>query len=159
MPCFPGNTLACRISTSFRMLESYSTLCCLSTRALHTLCILIGLLHPSEFFPPIHIPKTLLKNSSCGTEAAIDSPDPSHEYYGWPNIVDALGFMNLSTMDPLALPRSLSTVVSRNVYNLFMINVSGRRLLPNFLFDVPWENKFWCRLHPWLSYYCSILQI
>ena len=30
-------------------------------------------------------------------------------------------------------------------------------LLPNFLFAVTRENKFWCRLHPWLIHYFFIL--
>ena len=43
----------------------------------------------------------------CGTETAIDGPGPSSEYTGWQNIVDDLGLMNLSTISPLAFPRSL----------------------------------------------------
>ena len=69
--------------------------------------------------------KALLKNTSCGPETAIDGPVPHNEYTRCPNIFDALGLMNLSTMDPLFFPRALFTVVANNVYKLSMINTYG----------------------------------
>ena len=105
MPFFPGTTLAHLIATSYCRLEIRSTIICFNPKALHTLCILIGLQHPSEIcFPSIHIPNALLKNSSCGPGTSINGPRPSRKYAGWKNIVDALGFMNLYTMDTLELP-------------------------------------------------------
>ena len=104
MPCFPGTNFPRLIAISCRRLDSYSILCCLSPKSLHTSCILIGLQQQSETcFPPIHIPNVLVKNSSCGPETAIYGPGPSSEYTGYPNIVDALGLMNLSTMEPIVL--------------------------------------------------------
>ena len=89
--------------------------------------ILIGLHHPSEmFFPPIHKSKALLKIFTYASETAMDGPVPYREYSGWPNIVYALGFMNLSTMDPLAFPRTLSNVVINDVSKLSMINANGQ---------------------------------
>ena len=83
MLCFPVTTISCLISTSCCRLDSCSTLICLNPKALHTSCIRIGLQQPSEkYFPPIHIPKSPLKNSSFGPETAIDGPSPSNEYTG-----------------------------------------------------------------------------
>ena len=63
MPYFPGTTLDHLIDTSCRMLDICSTLICLNLNSFHTSCILIGIQQPSEkFFPPIHIPRVLLKN-------------------------------------------------------------------------------------------------
>ena len=62
--------------------------------------------------------KALLKNTSCGPETAIDGPVPHNEYTGRRNIVDNLGLMNLSTLDPLAFPQALSTVMANNVSKL-----------------------------------------
>ena len=62
MPFFKATTLSRIISNSCHVIYSCSTLFCLGPKALHTLCILIGLQHLSEkLFPPIHIPKSLLK--------------------------------------------------------------------------------------------------
>ena len=126
MPFFLGTTITRLIATSCLSLESCYNLRCLSPIALHTFYILIGLQHPSEkTFPPIHISKSLLKNSLCGPETSIDGPGPSSEYSGWTNHVDALGMIKLSIMDPLALPRDLSNVVANNISKLSMINASG----------------------------------
>ena len=126
MPCFTCTTLAHLIDTSCRRLDSCSTISCLNPKALHNLCILIGIQHPSEkCFPPIHKAKSSLKNTSCSPDTAIDSPGPPREYNGCPNIVDALDVMNLSTMDPLVFLQALSTVVANNVSKLSMINASG----------------------------------
>ena len=142
------------------MVDSHFTLSCLNTKSLHTSCILIGLYHPTEkCFPPIHKARALLKKASCGPDTAIDVSGPSIEYTGRSKIVDALGLMNLSTMDPLVLPQALSTVMANNVSKLSMINTSGGGFLPNIIFTVLWENKFCCRLHTWTCHYCSILGI
>ena len=74
----------------------------------------------------------MLKNSSCGPETVINGSYPCSEYSGWENIVDAIGLLNLSTMDPLVLPRSLSTVVANDVSKLSMISTSGGSYLPKF---------------------------
>ena len=125
MSCFPGTTLARLVATYCRSINSCSTLFYLSTKALHTSCIMIGLHQPSEtFFTPIHIPNTLLKKSSCGPETAIYGPITSSEYTGCTQIVHALGLMDLSTMAPLVLSRALSTVVSNDVSKLSTINTS-----------------------------------
>ena len=142
MPCFPGTTLVCLVSTCCRRLDNYSTLFCLSPIYIHTSCIPIGLQHPYEkWFPPIHTPKALLKNSSYGPETTIDGPGASIEYSRWPDIIYALGLMNLSTMDLLAIPQYLSTVVENNVSKLSMINTSGRVSFPIFLYSYLGENK------------------
>ena len=117
MPCFSGTTLAHIIATSCRILDRCSTLCGISSKSLHTLC--------KKCFPPIHIQKSLLEFSSCGPDTAINGPCPSIEYSRWPNIVDSLGLINLSTMAPLVLPRDLSTMVFNKVSKLSMINSSG----------------------------------
>ena len=94
MSCFTGTPLVRLIYSSYRRIESCSNLICLSPRSFHISRILIGLQHPSEkHFLPIHIPKVLLKNSSCVPETEINGPGPYSEYYGCPNIVDALGLM------------------------------------------------------------------
>ena len=125
MPCFPGTTLAHIIANSFRRIDSCSTLSYLNPKALHTSFILIGLYHKTEkCYPPIHKEKSLLKHFSCGPYIEMDSPGPSNEYNGWPNIVHALGLMNLSTMALLVLPQALYTVVADNVSKLSMINTS-----------------------------------
>ena len=79
---------------------------------------------------------------------ALDGPGPSNEYTGWPNIFDALGLMNLYTMAPLVLPRSLSTVVDHDVSKLSMINASGGGFLTSFIVAVPWENIFGAGIIP-----------
>ena len=142
MPCFPGTTLARIIATSCHRLEICSTIFCLSPRFLHTLCILIGLQHPSDSPPPIHIPRALLKNYSCGTETKIDSPGPSSEYYGWPNIFYSLGLIILYTMDPLALPRALYTVAANYISKLSMINAFGGCSFPTFTLLCPGRTDF-----------------
>ena len=76
--------------------------------------------------------KALLKNTSCGPETAIDGPVPHNEYTRCPNIFDALGLMNLSTMDPLVLTRALLTVEAKDVSKLSIINKSGRASFPNY---------------------------
>ena len=83
-----------------------------------------------------------MKNSSCGPETAIDGPGPSNEYTGWPNIVDDIGLMNIYTMDPLALPRDLSTVVANDVSKLSMLNASGGGSFPTFSFLFPGRTTF-----------------
>ena len=133
MPCFPGTTIARLIDISCRRIDSCSTLIYLSINSLYTSCILIGLQNPYEnCFPPIHIPKTLLKTSSCGPDTQIDGPGSSRKYYGWKTIVDALSLINLSTIDPLALQRTLSTVVTNYVSKLSMINAYGGISFPKF---------------------------
>ena len=141
MPCFISTTLVRLIATSCHRLDSCSTLFCLSPKALHNFCILIVLQRPYEKNPPINIPKSLLKNSSCGHETAIYGPVSYIEYSGWPNIVDDIGLIKLSEIDSLALPQALSTVVAKDVSKLSMINASGGGFLPKFLFAVPWEKQ------------------
>ena len=53
---------------------------------------------------PIHIPKVLLKNYSCGPDNEIESPGPSREYSGWTNAVGDVGLMNLYKMNPFVFP-------------------------------------------------------
>ena len=78
-----------------------------------------------KLFPPIHISKALLENSICGPYTATDGPVQSRKYTECPKIVDALGLMNVSTMNPLVFPRALSTVAAKNVSKLTMTNTSG----------------------------------
>ena len=166
MPCFPGTTLACLIATSCHRLDSCSTMSCLNRKTLHTYCILIGIQKPSEeCFPPIHILKAQLKNSSCRPDTAIDGPGPFREYTGCPNIVDDLYFMNFSTMDPLVLPRALSNMVVNYVSKLSIINASGGVSLPNFSFLCPGVTSFGTGFIPvpttivlsWVfNYFCGI---
>ena len=147
---FPGTNISFLIATSYRRIDSCSTLSCLNPKSLHISCILIGLQQPSEkCFPPIHIAKALLKNSPCGPDTAIDRPGTSSEYTRCPNIVYSLGLMKLSTMDPHVLPQFLSTVVANDVSKLSLINASGGGFFLSFLFSVPWENNFLCPLNPW----------
>ena len=139
MPCFPDTTLARLIATSCHRLDSCYTIICLNPKDIHNSYSLIGLQQPPEKrFPPIHILKSLLKNPSCAPETAIYGHGPSNEYIGWPNIVDDIDFMNLSTMDPLVLPQVLSTMVANNVSKLSTINVSGEGVTSQF--------SLWCVL-------------
>ena len=157
MPCFPGTTLVSLIDTSCRRIYSCSTLSCLNTKALHTSCILIGIQHPSgKCFPPIHIKKALLENSSYGPKTAIDGSGPSNEYTGWPNIVYDLVLMNFYTMDPLLFPRALYTVVAKDFSKLSMINTSGGGSFPISLCCALGE-KNWCGIHTCLRHFCSTL--
>ena len=131
VPYFPGTTFPRLIVTSCIIIDICSTIFCLSHKSLHTSCILIGMKQPSKkCFLPIHMQKLVLKNSSCGPETAIDGPGTSNEYIGWPNIVDAIGLMNLSTMYPLVLSRALSTMVTNDIYKLSTINTSGGGSFP-----------------------------
>ena len=84
MPCFPGTTLDRLRDNSCVRLVRCSTIICLNPKALHTSYIMIRLQKPpKKLFPPIHIPKALLKNSSRGLYTNIDSPGPSREYTGF----------------------------------------------------------------------------
>ena len=149
VPCFSVTALARLRAISFRRLGSFSALFFLSPKAIHTLCILIDLHHPSKkCFPPIHVPKSLLKNSLCKPDTAIDGPGPSMQYSGWPKIVDALGLINLFTMDPLALPQALSTLVANNVSKLSIINAFGEGSFPTFSLMCS-RRKIIFRIHPW----------
>ena len=132
MPSFPGTTIAHLIANSCHRPDSYSTLSCLNHKALHNVCILIGLHQPYEKIMCIHKTKALLRKYSCGSCTAIDGPGPSRKYTGCPNIFHALGLMNLSKMDPLMLPQALSTVMANDVYKLSIINASGRVSFPTF---------------------------
>ena len=112
------------------------------------------------FSLPIHIPKALLKNYSCGPDNEIDVPGPSIEYDRWPNIFDALGLINLSTADPLLLPRDLSTVVYNDVSKLSMINKSVEFFLPTSSLLFPRRTNFGADLNPIpttnVLYFCGI---
>ena len=67
IPCFPGTTLSCITYTSYLSIDRCSTICCRITRYINNLCILICLhLPPEKYFPPIHIPESLLKNPHVG---------------------------------------------------------------------------------------------
>ena len=158
MPCFTGITISRLISALCLIIYRCYTLCYLSPKAVHTSCILIGLQQPPEkYFPPIYTPKELLKQSSCVPKITINGPCLYIEYMGWPNIVDALGLMNLPTMDPLAFHQASYILVANNVSKLSIINVYGEGFLFNFIFTVPWENIFWCGLNPWPCCYCYVL--
>ena len=148
MTYFPGTTLACLIATSCHRLDRCPTLFCLSPKATHTLCILIDLQHLHEkLFPPIHIPKELLKNSSCGYDTANNGPNPYIKYSRWKNISDAIGLMYLSTMATPDLPHALSTMVSNNVYELSMIKPFGGVSFPTLSFLLPVE-MLWYQINP-----------
>ena len=86
--------------------------------------------------------KITVENSSCGPDTEINGSGPSIKYYGWPKIVDAIGLMNLSTMDSLELPRALSTVVVNDISKLSTINASGGVSFPTFYFLCPGRNVF-----------------
>ena len=62
---------------------------------------------------------------SCVLENAIAGPGLSRDYAGWPNTVNCLGLMKLSTMSPLEFPQALSTVVANNVSKLSMMKLIG----------------------------------
>ena len=159
MPCFPGTTLACLIANYFHRLYRCSTNFCLSPISLHTLCILIGLqLPPDKCFPPIQIPKELLKSSARGTDTTINVPVTPRDYVIWPNIVDDIGFMNLSMMSPLVFPRALSTVVTNNVSKLSIINTSWGVLSQLSIYCSLGENN-WCRLDACPSHYFYVFGI
>ena len=49
--------------------------------------------------------------------STIDVTFRSRDYARWPNIVEALGLINLSTIVPLVFPWATSTVLSNNVVN------------------------------------------
>ena len=105
MPYFTGITIARLIATSWLRLEICSTIFCLSSKALRTSCKLIGLYIPYEMFLlPIHMPKALLKNSSCEPDTEIYGPGPSKGYNGRPNIFLYIGLKKLFTMSPFEFP-------------------------------------------------------
>ena len=152
IPYFPGTTLAHLVAAYCRRLESCSTLSCLSHKPPHTSCILTGLHHLSErCLPPIHLPKSPLKNSLCGPDTAIDGPGPSRKYSGWPNIVHAIGLMNLFKMAPLVFLLSPSTVVANNASKLSMINAYRVFFLPTFSLLCPGRTNFGDGLIPGLA--------
>ena len=99
-------------------------------------------------FPPIHIPKKLLKNSSCVPEIAIYRPGPSREYTGRPNSFDDLGMMNLSTMYLHVLSRAVFTVVTNNVSKLSMNKAYGGVYFPTFYSLFPERTHFSAKLTP-----------
>ena len=45
-------------------------------------------------FPPYDILNSLLKIYEYGYDATIGSTEPSREYYGYPNVVEDLDFIN-----------------------------------------------------------------
>ena len=63
-------------------------------------------------------------------------------------IVDAIGFMILSTIDLLVLPRDLSTVIANDVSKFYIINAYGRGFHPNFLFLFPGGTIFGASFSP-----------
>ena len=69
MPCFLGNIIAYIISNSWCKIDRCYTLFCLSPRYIHTLCILIGLHLPYDFYAyPYHkrnFVKLLMRNWHC----------------------------------------------------------------------------------------------
>ena len=143
MPCFSGTNLVCLIAALCLRTDRYSTIYCRSPNTLNNLCILVGLQHPTKkCFPSIHIPKALLKNSSCGPETAIDDPGPSIEYAWWPNIAEDLNLENLSMMALLDLSQVLSTVVTNNVSKLFIFYAYGGGSFPTFSLLCPGRTIF-----------------
>ena len=119
--CFLGTTLTGIITTLWCRLDIcslYSSLF-LWTSILFS-SLLVFRIHLEK--PLIHIPKSLLQNSSCETDTEIEGPGSSSKYYRWPKNVEDLGLLDLSTMDPLAFPRSLSTVVNNDVSKFCIIN-------------------------------------
>ena len=77
-----------------------------------------------KIFSTYLYPGKTFKNSSCRPDDAIGSPGLYREYYGYPKIVDDIGLINLSTMNPLPPPQSLSTELANDVSKLFAINES-----------------------------------
>ena len=159
VPCFAGTTLACLISTYCSRLEIYYILWCLSLKSLHNFCILIGLQNSSEkCFPPIHIPKALFKTISYDPEILINGPIPPIKYTMWPNIIDALGLMNLYTMALSVIPWFLSTVMASNVSNLSISNAYGVISFPDFSLLLPGRTRdiiqdtLWNKSSVWLDY-------
>ena len=63
-------------------------------------------------------------------------------------MVDAIFFMNLSTMALLELPQDLSTVVAKDVSKLSMINTSGGFSLPFFSLMFTGRKTFGAKLTP-----------
>ena len=69
-------------------------------------------------------PERTVEKFFCGPETTIYGSGPSSEYTGCPNVVDALGYMNISTIASLVLLQELYTVVANDVSKLSMINAS-----------------------------------
>ena len=131
MSCFPGTNLSRLIATSCCRLEICSNLWCLIPKALYTLCILIGMQHPSDFSTYPHHERTVEK-SSRGPEIAINRPGPSIKYTRWKKIIYVIGLINIYTMDLPVIPRYLSTVLANDIYKLSTRNTSGGISFPNF---------------------------
>ena len=82
--------------------------------------------HPYAIYPPpSHMNKSTLKNSSCGTDAAIKIPGLSREYSGYPKKFEALGLISISTMYTLELTQALTTEVANYISKFSTINVPG----------------------------------
>ena len=96
----------------------------------------------------MHIPKQMLKNSSCGPETEIDGPRPSREYSVWTNISNALCLMKLSTMAPLLFLLTVSTVVANYVSKSSMINTAGGGSFPTFSLLFPEITNVGAKLTP-----------
>ena len=160
LSCFSGTNIACLISSLCIRVHICPNLFWIIHKALHTLCILISLQQqPEKYFPPIHIPKASLKNSSCGPEIAIDGPGTSRKYTGWPKIVDVLGLIKLPTMAPSVLPRALSTAGS-NYFSKWSTRNTYRGIsLSTFSLLLLGREKIWWQTSPCLCQYHSILEL
>ena len=176
LPCCPGTTIAHLITNLCRRIDICSTICWLSPRSLRTSFILIDMQLPSENKFTYSHPKITVENSLCWTDTEINGPISSRKYVGWPNIVESISLINLSTMDQFAFPRALSTVVANDVSRLSTINLYGG-FLTNFTslvscgvfgevpaqpLDLPQISYLWTQLiflilgvHSWKR--CSIL--
>ena len=103
--------------------------------------------------------KAPFQNPSCGPDTKIDGPGQSRKYTGFPNIVDALSLMNLSTMAPLVFPQDLSTVVAKDFSKLTMIDAYAGVSFPTFSLLCPGGTSFSEGFIPGLATICMSLGI
>ena len=92
---------------------------------------------PNWYKTYTHTPKAPFKNSSCGTDDAIDVPGPYREYAVQKNVVEDLILINISKMVPLSSPQVLPTGVDNNISNFSMNNVYGGFYCPTSPLNPP----------------------
>ena len=125
--CFLGSTLSHIIFTHFQSIDICYNFSYFSPWDLHTLCILIGIHHWYDNFSYLAIfQKYCWRTSQAHFVTSINIPVRYREYYRCPKQkFKDLGWINISTVDPLVFPWALFTGVATGVYKFYIINAPG----------------------------------
>ena len=160
MPCFTGTTIASIIDDSCLRLDSCSTLCCLSSREVHTLWILIGLQHPSEkqFHLAIshnHYWKTPLVGLLVQSTSLVY---PENILGGQQHFLCSRFYVPLYN-GSTCIPKSPIQCGGQWFFWVIHDQRIWGGFLPKFFFAVPLENKLCYQINHWPRHYFSILEV